>query len=352
MTNDPQTRPEKAPTEEPVPERDHTHSDEITRLSRHDRIVRCTAYGVLGIFLVFGLVWFSLAWRLTRGPIDADFALPLIESALSRGDVVKFDIGGLTLEWNRDVKQVEFKLRNMTVIGSQGPFLIIRQADLGLSFARLFIARLNFPDARISGLALRIMRMPDGSISLTGEGQEQQVDPDLKPAPLTLQKIVNGLPSVARLRMNDMAVIFEDRKEGSVQRFRNVDAEVDQSHDFAGRDISGFVTMDIAGGEHDGAHVALDFIYESGDGELTAIGRLEKGDTRKLVGSLLESADLPMIEMNVDAEAEARLRNDFSLKSLAFRMKGEDGTLVWPESYGPDMHTQKVDAMEAGMSGP
>jgi len=292
--------------------------------------------GVVGAAIVGAA---ALAWELSQGPVNAARAIPVIEKVMSRQERMRVKIGSLTLTQQGRGNPLALQMNNVHLLGPRGEFLTINRIDMGLSPWRLLLAQARFKYAKIESLSVRIIRLPDGTITLTG------VDTDKKEAAesvaLKLDNLVNDLPSVDKLTLSGTRVIFEDQKDALIRRFDDVNMEVTQDNGFGGRSVTGFLTMTLTGIQ-DGSQATFDFIYDAADKTLTANASLHDASTRKLIGSILRAANLPMIDMLVQGRAEIRLKNDFSLDFLSLRLKGDDGTLHWPRNYGTGLEDQKL----------
>lgn len=295
---------------------------------------------VLGFYTLLAAGAGALAWRLSQGPLNADSALPFIEKMLGQGDRLKFDIGSLTLSWGGRANPVVMNLTGVSLIGPMGEFLSIERADMGISSWRLLLAQIHFNYTKIDNLSLRIIRLPSGAITVTGS-ETPEGKPRARSAEFTLDNLVNDLPAIDTLRLADTRVVFEDQKEALIRRFEDVDIEIEQSRGIEGRDLSGYMTGTLSGGPG-GSAAAVDFIYDAGEKNLSAVASLENADTRQLLGGIMYAANLPIIDMLVDGRAEVTLRNDFSLESLALKLQGDDGMLYWPRNYGAGLKNEAL----------
>lgn len=297
------------------------------------------AHALLGTITATALGSAVLAWNLARGPVDAAPVIPVLEKLMGDPARLRFDIGALTLQWRGKSDPLAFRMDDVHLLGPQGEFMSIPQIDLGLSVWRLFAGRLHFNYAKAQTLSVKLTRLEDGAITLTGLEDDRQST--AQSVALEMGNIVNDLPSIEHLTLTDTKVIFEDRKEAVIRRFDDVDLEMDQERSFGKRSVSGYLTTALTG-FNDGSLATIDFIFDGEDKTLSTSLSLDRADTRKLLGHILREAGLPMIDMVVDGRAEVRLKNDFSLDFLKLRLKGDDGTLIWPRHYGEGLENQKL----------
>ncbi len=291
---------------------------------------------VLGVYTVAGVGAAALYLRLRQGPVDAAPVIRIAERLMSRSDHLRFRIGTMTLEWHGRDNPLGVTMDNVSLLGPRGEFLTIGHARLGLSPWHLLLARIHYDTAEVDNLSLRVIRLPDGTITLTGANQEkaQTQIPNL-------DTIADDLPSIDNVKFTGMQVVFEDQKEAIIRRFSNVAVEMKQTSEFGGRSISGFISATLSG-VNDGSNAAVDFLYEAADKTLTAVARIDKTSTRDMIGSILRAANLPVIDMMVQGRADLRINNDFSLQSLNLQLQGDDGMLYWPRSYGEGLENQRL----------
>lgn len=323
---DPPEKPEKA-----------RHPSRFRRACRHPvtGVVVCI---VLGLYTIAVLGVTALAIRLHAGPLDLARITPVIESILSRSNRLQFRLGHATLAWDGEKNQIAVRVENMSLVGPMGEFLNIGHVDMGISSWRLLLADLHFNYAQISKLSVRVIRLPDGSLTLTGA----DADPDkAHSVKLQIDNIVNDLPDIGHFQLSDTRVIFEDRKESEIRRFDDVDMEMFGTRHFGGRSMKGYMSTTLTGPD-DGSQASVEFNYDPGEKNLIASVRMTKADTRKLFGTLLFNANLPIIEMLVDGQADMTLDNNFMLKSLHLDLQGDDGKLYWPRNYGDGLETQNL----------
>lgn len=306
-------------------------------ISRHTLVI--LARLSLFFLLAVGISVAALAYALSQGPVKATPALPLIENALSGDGDLTFEIGSLYLIWKGQGRPLSVEIRDVTLIGPHGAFMSIDSIDLGLSLKRLFLGRIHFIYGAVGPTSLRITRQTNGQVTLTGI--KEAAAPNAKPAILRLEDIVTDLPDIANLTLSDMQIMFDDQKEGTSREFSNVDIEITQDDTDDGRTLRGFVSTELQGVK--GANtVTLDFMYDPSDQTLTAVARLDDLSTQDILSPWLKAANLPDLDMKVEGSAQIRLNNTFGLDGLAFRMRGADGKLIWPDSYGDALEDQAI----------
>lgn len=294
--------------------------------------------GVLGAAAVVAISAGGLALRLSQGPIDAARAIPVLEKLMGDPARLRFDIGTLSLSWRGRTDPLALTMENVHLLGPEGEFMTLKRIDLGLSVTRLLLAHLHFKYAKVQNLSVKLIRLEDGTITLTGIEDENQ---KAQSVALKMDNIVKDLPSIERLSLSDMRVIFEDRKEAMIRRFDDVDMEVAQDRGFGKRSLGGYVRTALTG-INDGSLATIEFVFD-GDKKKLATGiTLDNADTRKLIGGVLRAGGLPMIDMIVQGRAEIGLSNDFKLEFLRLKLKGDDGMLLWPRHYGEGLENQKL----------
>ncbi|HEY8964744.1 MAG TPA: DUF3971 domain-containing protein [Alphaproteobacteria bacterium] len=285
----------------------------------------------------------ALCWRLAQGPFHADFMVPFLEKSLSEDDGLQFNIGDLNMVWRGGNTPLGFEITDMSVAGSRGNFMTISHADVGISPLYLLLGQLHIAHANIHDLDLRIIRLPDGKVTLTGSDAESEDKPKTETIGLTLKEIARKLPAIDTMTLKDTMIVFEDQRDAIVRRFEDVQVEMTQSGRFSKRSFSGYITAPLSGMENDtNSNAALDFVYNADDELLTVAASVDRANTRRLIGPWLRQANLPRVDMQVEGRAQFQLNNDFTLYALNFNLKGSDGMLIWPRSYGEGLENQKL----------
>jgi len=285
----------------------------------------------------------ALCWRLAQGPFHAAFLTGFLEKSLSDDRGLTFDIGDLSMVWRGGRTPVGFIMRDIHVSGVRGDFMTISDADIGISPLYLLMGQLHIAHADVSNLDLRVIRLPDGRITLTGTDAAEKDKPDTTTVGLTLSDIAQKMPAIDTLTLKDTMIVFEDQKDAIIRRFEDVQVEMTQSGGFLKRSLSGSITAPLTGMEDDNtSNAAIDFIYNADDDILTVAASIDHANTRRLIGPWLRQAGLPRVDMFVEGRAQLQLNNDFSLHALNFNLKGQNGTLHWPRSYGEGLEDQKL----------
>lgn len=294
-----------------------------------------------GFITITALLSSWLAWNLYKGPVDATPIIPVLEKLMGNKERLQFRIGHMTLTWNSSSDPFAFHMQDVNLIGPRGPFMAIKNIDVGLSAWRLMLANLHFKYIKVQDMAVKITRLQDGAVTLTGIPDDEDKEKKAESVALQMDNIVNDLPSFEQFTLTDIRVIFEDQKDALIRRFDDVDMEIEQQRNLGKRSVSGYFTTDLTGAE-DGSRATVDFIFDGNDKTLTASMHIENASTRKLFGGIMREANLPRIDMLVEGRAEFRLTNNFSLDDLTLRLKGEDGMLYWPRNYGQGLEKQKL----------
>ncbi|NBX66953.1 MAG: hypothetical protein EBQ96_08160 [Proteobacteria bacterium] len=310
----------------------------LKQCSPRRRFARYVARTILGVVAIAVLSAGTLALKLSQGPIDGARIIPVLEKIMGNPERLRFDIGSLTLSWRGRSDPIALQMENVRLLGPQGEFMGIKHIEIGISISRLLLAHLHFKYAKVQNLSVKLIRLEDGAVTMTGLENDKE---KAQSVALRMDNIVKDLPSIERLTLSDMRVIFEDRKDALIRRFDDVDMEVVQDRGFGKRSLGGYVTTALTG-INDGSQATIDFIFDGEEKKLSSSIRIDNADTRKLIGGVLRAGGLPMIDMMVQGRAEIALSNDFRLEFLKLKLKGDDGMLLWPRNYGEGLENQKL----------
>lgn len=143
----------------------------------------------LAVLLVLAAV------RLSYGPVRLDFLTPYIERGLSSDDgAYKVSVGRTVLTWAGWERTVDVQLTNVSVTGPDGnEKAFVPELAVGFSVRALLNGRVAPKQLDLFGPRLRVVRLPDGSLTL-GQG----VQPALSGQPGTDVTVPLSKPQVSR----------------------------------------------------------------------------------------------------------------------------------------------------------
>lgn len=288
---------------------------------------------LLGVSL---LAIVTLGWFISKGPISADYLLPYIQRALN--DVqgqMNVSIGSLQLEWHGWQSPVGLKAYDLVLSNNYGPFLDIRQASLDVSISDLLQENMQLKDAVIKGVQARVVKQPDGSIRLFKDERETY-GPVRGSTPLTVEKIVDNLPPIHKLMIENAHLEYFDAQKGVVQEVTNVELSINQNNldDTQNKDVFGYLTF-VLGGQQTENKVSLDFMYNPLDKNLSLSGRLGSTDIYSLahffeLDDAIDDKDI-VIDVPLQAKTNAVLSSNWKITHFELRAQTKEGSLTVPQ---------------------
>ncbi len=193
---------------------------------------------LIAITVLTGAGLAGLCWRLAQGPVDVGWALRWIVTAANpAGAGARIGIGGAVIRWQGfdggADRALDLQLRNISVMDAGHPVAEVALADMALSPAALLRGELVPRRIQLDGLQLRVVRGPDGSVSVNvGTPLDGTVD-DTAPSPSVAQTMaalirpaltdrggdaVPGLRHIEQLRsvrIRNATVAIVDRQLGA-----------------------------------------------------------------------------------------------------------------------------------------
>lgn len=132
-----------------------------------------------------------LAWRLSTGPMEIDFATPYIEDALA-GQPVRVEIGSTALRWDGFSRPFTVVARDVRIASLEGrPIASIPEISSDLSLPKLLRGVVAPSRIDLVGPRVRILRLENGDFTLdigaetAAPGEVMPVPDTTKPGPAT-----------------------------------------------------------------------------------------------------------------------------------------------------------------------
>lgn len=138
--------------------------------------------GVLAILVM--LAWGGLLWRLSQGPLNADYLTGYLAKALNEEqDDFVFDIGTTELTWSGRFHPVEVQMDRVSINRpDKTPVLLVDRINIELSKRHMLFGRIVPRTIEIHGPTLRVIRWEDGHFTLNlGAAPAAQADAPLPP---------------------------------------------------------------------------------------------------------------------------------------------------------------------------
>ncbi len=296
---------------------------------------------VAGTAILLGL----LAWRLSAGPIEADFLTPYLESAMSEGGV-QLTLGGTLLRWDGFSRPLAFVAVDLSLEEPGGATIAtVPEVELAFNVPRLLFG--GFAPERIDLVRprLQITRTEAGEFTfLIGDSEEpveaSETATDAAAADIdvmeTLLRSLRASPgdsdvpmaSLRQLEITGGEIVIEDRLLGRTWTIPRAEVDLTRADDA----IRGGVLLDLQLGESLAAVTAeLDYSLETDETDLE-IG-LANFVPAELAGidPLLEP--LAIVATPVFGTITCNFAPGLDPDRLAFVLQGGAGQLRVEEAY-------------------
>jgi len=289
---------------------------------------------MIGLIFALILVVGVLAWKVTEGAIPVNRAIPWIEEQFqaATGDET-IEITDLTLEWQGWQNPLGLSAKNIIVSNPRGPYLYAPEIDIDVSIRSLMVGELRFETIWIRQIALSLTKAENGEISLTGRGidDEDLSDMDTAPAILRVEDVIQDLPNVDILRIDEARVIYRDDALQTISRFDPVTVFIERQEDRLG----GFLTFPFGEGTQDNT-IRLNFITENDPTMVRVTGAFRKtpiDNFLKFMPPLPQGWDLNMV---ADADVSLMLDNGWQPHQLNAEITAARGQIFYPFNEGED----------------
>ncbi|NNG03434.1 MAG: hypothetical protein HKM95_04960 [Inquilinus sp.] len=191
-------------------------------------IRRGTRYILEGLgFVVAGLAVLTalLAWRLSSGPIEADFLTPYLESGMAEGRL-RLDLGSTLVRWDGFAEPLTFVAVDMRLTDETGSTVAaVPEAELALSVPALLTGRVLPERIVLVGPRLQVTRTESGEFVFGLGAAGDAPDADQQPrvdvvepllAALTAPPGSRDVPMAAieRLEVTNAEITVDDRLLG------------------------------------------------------------------------------------------------------------------------------------------
>ena len=301
---------------------------------------------VAGAAILLGL----LAWRLSSGPIEADFLTPYLESAMSEGGA-RLSLGGTLVRWDGFARPLAFVAIDLRLADPEGGTIAtVPEVELALNVPRLLVGSIAPERIDLVRPRLRVTRTEDGEFTfLIGEpaqdaGTEPAADEaevaeaeiDVMEALLRSLRAQPGssdvpMASLRQLEITGGEIVIDDRLLDVTWTIPRAEVDLTRAEDA----IRGGVLLDLQLGDSLAAMTAeLDYSLETDETDLE-IG-LANFVPAELAGldPLLEP--LAIVATPVFGTITCNFAPGLEPDRLAFVLQGGAGQLRIEEAYdGP-----------------
>ena len=283
-----------------------------------------------GLLLITLVIVGSLAWRLSKGPIDLQSFLPTIQKQINQqlGDDT-IEIGELRLQWQRKDHILGLEARAVQVRNARGPFLFAPAVDITLSFMPLLWGQLELESIWIRDVMLSITQQADGTIQITGETdmdsdtRETYVRTQTVPATITLNDVIKDLPQFETLWIDDAKIIYSDTKIDRTQVFDPVTVLVERNRE----NLAGFVTFPFAKTTADNV-VKVNFYTDSDPLAIMLSGTIKNTAVDDLIEFLPPLPEGVDIDAVIDASIKMRMDANWGIEQFDISAVAQQGRIT------------------------
>ena len=158
-----------------------------------------------------------LAWRLYNGPISLRVLTPYLNDALSFGDTgVRAELQDTIVVWDEAGKALRIRAVGMTLFDRGGTVAAtVPEIELALSLQALLKGQIAPKSIDVTGVAARIIRLPDGGLDFGFGSGEKTAEPGPGDTAAFLTLLMEGLgdtgaPDTALAYLTRVSVIGAD----------------------------------------------------------------------------------------------------------------------------------------------
>jgi hypothetical protein len=223
-------------------------------------------------------------WRLAQGPVDLDGFARVVEQALNRSaGGLHIAISGAQIEIDRRSRQLDLRLVGLHLSGSDGePVAAFSEASASFSLKSLLQGRLTPTRVIVERAVLRLVRDPEGKITLGFGGGNNAALVDLTPE---IFEHAAGSPrlvqSMRRVDIRNATLVLDDQRTGRRWQADRVDGTIEGSPDGIAGDLSLSIAVDPQAPEihaayrYSAADQVLDLTVDFGAAKPAALAPLD-----------------------------------------------------------------------------
>ena len=299
-------------------------------------LLEVVGVAVAGLAILFGLA----AWRLSSGPIEADFIAPYLESAMSSSGT-SLSLGKTVVRWDGFARPLTFVVDDLRLVDPEGEIIAtVPEIELALNVPRLLVGNMAPERIDLVRPKLHISRTESGEFAFLLGAPVQIIDSDIVKDDVdvvaALLKALRApagasdvpMSSLKQLEVTGAEIIVDDRLLDVVWTIPRADIDLTRSDDA----IRGGILLDLQLGERLAALTAdLDYSLATGKTDLE-VG-LANFVPSKLAGidPLLEP--LAIVATPVFGTITSEFGPDLSPDRMAFVLQGGAGQLRIEDIY-------------------
>ena len=293
--------------------------------ARHGvRIAHALAQLALAALVLLSLTLAAVAWRLSRGPVDLPWLMPMLQAQLNDDAAAHVALGGLAVAWegfHAGLDQpIDIRLRDVVLTDVDGRrILSVPRAMVTLSPGSLLRGRLVPRAVALEDVRLRLLRDAEGALRLDLPATPQAAEPppdvqtllrELAARPRTDRANGHDSPwsQLRRVRVDGARIAVTDRKLGLRWTIPALDLDL---HRHAAGGIAGTAEATLAVGAVT-ARLAAEATLNTGGRQADLRLRLSPIDPAALARAVPQAAALAAVAAPVTLAGALRLGADLA----------------------------------------
>lgn len=295
---------------------------------------------ILGVtFLVVLILGVVASWRLLSGPVDLEFAKPHLQDALrdeQSGIAVSMD--KLALYWPAIHDPLMLGLQGAQVTSDDGTVIAsIDEVALNVNKWQLMLGRVRLEGIIIKGPSLSVIRTRDNSLKIGVADLENYGPPERlgQDDENIMQMIADAitkdgqsetvqLSGLETLAVDDARVFIDDRVLNISWSLPKADISVTREDDHL---IVGSLALENDDELIEAKPLEADMLFDPTTGNLDVKASLNRFELRRLGNKIPELGVLSKQNIVLDAQLQANIDKDLTLKSAILQVESEGGEI-------------------------
>lgn len=305
---------------------------------RVKRVLKVCLFLVGAIILVTG----GAVWRLSQGPVSANFLSPYIERALTASDgSYQVKVGTTIIRWAGWDKGFHVHARDVRTIRADGQVLATFPAiSVHFSGGAMLSGRLAPSNLYVYGPRLHLVRRPDGQINF-GIQRTKTVKQQFMPGVLkALSGGKGGAGSLAWLKavhiVNGHLTIDDKYIE---RKWVAPDVNMSLTRNAAGLRADASMVLTI---NKQRVRFNVNGVYKRANDTAVVALRFKKFDPALFVSATGRLTALRHLKIPLSGTITVSARGNGQIKAADFALAGGQGRLVLPQFYNPDLKVRSL----------
>jgi len=307
------------------------------------KTVRVVGIAALVLILIVVTGLGVLAWRLYRGPIDADFAVRYVKQGLSgAGSAVSIKLGKTQVVWAAGSGGVRLRSKNLQIYDRGGREIArFPEVSIGVSPASLLVGRLRLQSIRLLQPEIALVRNPKGGVKLSGQGSRSSGQGRFLS---TLLDRMSEAPDegtlISALQAIEIVggkVTLSDPATRQVWRANRLHAVFSRGT----RGIAGKLSFDLLIGDKP-VRFAADALYQKNTGAIRATLSFTRLDPSVFATARGTLAALANLRMPLSGKISFNGKDDGRIESGTVDVEGSEGWIKAPGVYAQPLRVNAV----------